>query len=311
MIVLINTAAFAACAVIIFFLVKEMSAAHVLTVINDSLRDRALKRREYEEQKAIDEGIGEHGIFFETDLALVKSGIQAKLPFFTTEVLIICMAATAVILFAICSLNHLPSIISLAAAITGIFSWYMLIKILLNRNTRRIESNMMKFVNLIENYSRVSDDIKEIFKYTAPFLDEPLKSAVDECVTELEIKSDTYAAFKKLEIRVGHRQFGELIRNIELCSRHNTDYAAVIRKNRDVIQDYLSEKQTRKQMANSARTNIIILYAGAFVSLKMVSGIGELDLNAMLLATRGGNIILSIVFAVIVFSIWKMIKMYS
>lgn len=310
MIGIINVTAFIIITFTVFFLLAEMKKAHVFNVINDSLKKRAARRREYEEQKAIEKGLREgQSIFFKVDLALIKSGIQRKIPFFTTEILIICMTLTAFVLFITCTVLGAAPVISVIISVSGTALWLFIIKILLNYNNEKIEKNLMKFVNLIENYSRIYDDIREIFKYSAPFLDEPLKSAVNECVMELDLKSDTYAAFKKLEIKVGHRQFGELVRNLELCSRHNTDYAAVIRKNREIIQDYIAERQTRKQMAAQARINIIILYAGAVIAFKMLAKIGDTKLTTLLVSSVTGNFVIMMCSAVIIFSIYKMVKM--
>jgi len=308
----VNSITFVLVTVLTCILTKEMISGNVFNTLSENLKNKSEQRREAEEQKAIEEGYGDnHNVFFKIDLALIKSGIQVCFPFFTTEVFILFMAFMSVGIFVTLQVLFMSPAISVIGVSLFIFGVYILIKILLNRNTAKIEENIMKFVNLTENYSKVSDDITQILRYTVPFLDEPLKSAVNSCVLEMQITGDTYAAFKRLEIRVSHPKFGELIRNIEICSRHDTDYSSIIRRNREVLQEYLSEKQVRKSMANSARLNIVILYAGASVAMIMAENIGEISLLHLLLTTSAGNILLLLLSAVIVFSGCKMIRMGS
>lgn len=307
----VNIICFILLVILMCLLTKEMISKHVFNTMSENLKNKSEQRREAEEQKAIEEGIENHGIFFKIDLALLKSGIQVLFPFITTEVFILCMACLSVGIFVLSQFIFKSVVISVIFVSASIFFVYAVICLLLNRNTYKVEENIMKFVNLTENYSKASDDITEILRYTVPFLDEPLKSAVNSCVSEIQITGDTYAAFKRLEIRISHPQFGELIRNIEICSRHDTDYALIIRKNRQMLQEYLSEKKVRKSMANSARLNIVILYAGAVAAIIMAENIGELSLINLLLTTSAGNILMLLVFAVIIFSAWKMMKMGS
>ena len=167
----------------------------------------------------------------------------------------------------------------------------------------------MKFANLLDNYSRSSDDIVAVMEHTWVYLNEPLSSAVRDCCTECRTSGDIHTAFKRLELSVRHRQFGELIRNIEMCSRYNANYSAVIRKNRGVLENYLAEKEIRRQLASRSRANILVLYGGAALVLKLMESIGEDSMFRLLASSFAGNVILAAGFCVILYSLRQMFLM--
>lgn len=314
MAIIINLLCLVFLIILFFLLVVEIQKNHVFGIVKATIYEKRIKRKKAEEKKALEEGNQEDkesSIFYRLDLALLQSGIQKKMPFVTAEIFILILFVTAVISFIVSLIITGKVIFSLIAGALGLFLWYMAVTILLAVNNTHIEADIMKFVNLLENFSKTSDDIASIMKSVCPYLDEPLYSAVKEWCTEADVKGDMEVAFKRLELKVNHKQFSQLIQNIEMCSRYNMDYGAVVTKNRDVIRNYLSQKQVHKQMANSARINVLVLYISAGVVLRMLDNIGgdSVGVLNLLVTTTAGNILILAAAIITMYIAWQLITM--
>lgn len=303
MIYVIDAAIFLALVVVSSLTVWELKRNHILNELQGSLQVKAARRREAEEKRMLsDEGGKEKSLFYRLDLALFQSGIQKKIPFMTSEMFALLAASMIVGVFIMLLLIKGSFVIALSAASMVLFASYMVLELRLVYNTDKIEEDILKFANLLDNYSKSSDDIVAIMDYTWAYLSEPLKSAVRSCCNECRISGDITTAFRRLEFSIRHKMFGELVRNLELCSRYNANYSAVVRKNKEVIKSYLAEKEIRMHMANSSRANILILYVAAAIVLKMMQGICEESLLGLLVGTLPGNFILILCIIVILYS---------
>lgn len=301
---LIDAVIFILLVMVCFFIVWELKKNKVAAFLQQNLQGKMKNRRKTEEDKIMEDGYGQkESLFYRLDLSLYQSGLQKKVPLLTSEIFLIsagilttgCFAAVLFI-----SNTLLPAV---CAAMAVIFSIYVSMELLLIHNTNRIEEDILTFANLLDNYSKSTDDIVDIMDYTRGFLREPLRGAVNTFCSECRSGGDIQTAFRRLEVSIRHRIFGELIRNIEICSRYNADYSAVIRKNRVMIENYLAEREARKQLANTSRLQILILYASAGLSLKIMQEIGGTGFMPLLLYTPAGNIILILCLAVVLYSI--------
>ena len=310
MVFLIDAACFGLLLLLSFFMMKEFSRHHALNRAKGYFASKLGERREDEEFRIKEDGNGaEVSLLYRMDLALYQSGISKKFPFMASELFFVLTAVAAVGSFILALLMSGNIVLSLVIPVALVFLEYTGITLTLSHNTSLIEEDILKFANLLDNYSHVSDDLIAIMDHTWIYLNEPLKSAVKSCCTECRTGENAKQALKRLELSIRHRQFTQLIRNLEMCSRYNADYSSVIRKNRDLLENYLSQKELRKQMANSSRINILILYAGAFLVIKIMEGIGEEGVLEMLFHSFTGNAILGLCFLVFLYSLRQMLVM--
>ena len=306
----INVICFILFAILSYVIIKEMNKNHMITGIKSYFKDRSDIRKDLEQNKVLEDGYGQNmGLLYRLDLVLYQSGISKNLPWMVSEIFFLMSVFMTTACFTAVLILSGKMLYALCTGILFVFIEYMTVTLLMAHNTKRIEEDIINFANLLDNYSKTSDDIVSIMENTWLYLGEPLRSSVRNCCAECRTSGDTVAAFKRLELSVRHPKFSELVRNLELCSRYNADYSSVIRKNRELIENYLAQKQIRKQMANNSRLNILILYAGAGVVIKLLEGIGENGIFKMLTGSLTGNIILIITFAVILYSAKKMLTL--
>lgn len=296
-------------------LIKESRKNRVMEKVTERVRqilseEHTATRLQEEEQLQRMHGNREKKRFlYRIDEMLVHSGVRKLIPFLTTELFLTILAIASVLAFYVVVVITGEVIFAIGAVVLVVICIYACLKLLLYHNRTKIEDEIMQFANLLENYSRTSDDIVSILGKVAKYLEEPLRSAVAACYTEIKSTGDSRAAFARLDAKVGHRKFSELIQNIEICSRHETNYEAVIKGSKELIKEFLSEKAVRKQMASKARMQIALLIV---ISGYVVSQINQLldgKLLSFLLSGIGGRLILCYCLGVVLYSIWKCITM--
>lgn len=302
--------------VLIAYLLIELSRRNrVLEKVTERVREtlseeRTIIRRQEEEKLQRLEGNREKKkLLYRIDEMLVQSGIRKVIPIFTTELFLTMLIILSVLSLYVTYVITGEMIFGVIVVMLLIMSSYLCLRVLLIRNKSKLDDGILQFANMLENYSRTTDDIVSIFGKIVYYLDEPLKSAVGECYTEISTTGNIPTAFARLDAKIGHRQLSDLLQNIEICSRHETNYEEVIKGNKQLIKNYLAEKVVRKQMANDARFKIIGLLAASVLVLSTINGIIDGHLLEYMMQSLGGKLILCYASGVLLYSIWKCITM--
>lgn len=224
-------------------------------------------KRIHEEQarNEIEGKTDEKNFMLEFDRTITQSGLKAIFPALTSELFLGIMIISSCILgllgIIVTGIFHLNMMIGLIVGIgLGICIFYFVLNGMKRSNYKKTEKEILSFVNLVENYSKTSDDIISIFGKITPYVAEPLKSALDDCYAEARSTGDTEQALLHLQYKVEHEKFRETIRNIEIASRHQADYAAVIKDQRAVIAEYLRNEREKAAIIRSGRIEIVILF---------------------------------------------------
>ena len=110
-----------------------------------------------------------------------------------------------------------------------------------------------------------------------------------------------------LEKKVEHEKFRELIRNLEICSRYEANYAEIIKDSRGLIQEYTAYSQERKSIINNARVEIVMIVACCGLVFWMVDDFSTKGILAVLLGTTVGNVLLLYCAAMVLFAFWMVI----
>jgi Flp pilus assembly protein TadB len=162
----------------------------------------------------------------------------------------------------------------------------------------------MTFINLLENYSSMEDELIAIFSRIQPFLTEPVRSAVEQCCIEAEMTGDKGRAIRNLEKRIEHEKFKELIRNLEICSRYEANYAEVIKDSRSLLREYLAAAKERKAILNNARIEIAMIIGCCGIVFWMMNDFTQAGIISILLGNLAGNVILAYCILMLLFAVW-------
>ena len=302
------------CVVIGYLLLREIKDNHAIESVTKNLIEKTFdaeqKRKNREEQLQIEEGNREKmNLIYRFDLIIEKSGIKRKLTFMNTEIFIITVAGSSIIVGILSGMIFHNMLYEILIIAIYLFLVYIMMFLLVTHNSKVIEENLLQFSDLLESYSAASDDIIDIFEKTAEYLDEPLYSAIKKCVMEARTDGNIQAAFQRLKIRVGNRKLSELLSNIEECSNNNADYGGVVRRIHDSIETYITEKEERKKLAAGAKKNILLMVLVFLYSIKVVQDFIGMNVFIYLQKTPMGKIILIFGFGVTLFVIYKLVVM--
>ena len=265
-------------------------------------------RKDIELARKLEDGEKEKYSFIqELDLMIERSGLRKKMPFLNTEVYIAITIILSIIGFMIGNALTRIWLFGLLITMVIILSSYALIYILSGVSYEKTDKAILPFINILENYSGASDDIVSILGRTYPYIDSPLKDYVEEFYNEATTSGDITRAFRNLEAKIENERFKEIIRNIEICSRHEANYQEIIRDTRNTLMDYLEEKQKRKAIISHGRVEIVMSIVLSSVMVAMFTSFVP-NLFGLLIDTPIGNGILLYCIFVACLCVWNMIS---
>lgn len=173
---------------------------------------------------------------------------------------------------------------------------------------KETENQLMMFINLLENYSRTSDDLVDIISKTESYLNEPLKAAVRKFSWEAKHTGETDVAVKHILEKVPHRKFKEIIQNLEICRKHDTNYADVIKDIRVSLQEYLKSKEEKTSLRQNTRGNIFVMMLVGIIIIRLVNSFVEGGLLLLLQSNITGICIMAYIFVIVMIGVWQVVK---
>ena len=303
-----NAVLFAALYAAMFFLVKALVQNNVVNRIRRWMKLSENNREAAEEKLRSIEGNQEkNSIFYTLDLTLNQSGIKKYIPFLSTEYLVLFSAAAATAAF------FLTGIITewsygVPAALTVFFIPYLSVRILAEANHKRIEEEIIHFLNMVDNYNQSEDNLVTIFGKVYKYLDEPLCSAIEECYKEASNTGDMGTAFRRLETRVVHERFSEILQNLEMCSLHEANYHVIITESREIMTKHKKSRDTIKNIVNKAKAGMLAMAVMLVMLVFMISNIIEVNLITAMTGSVIGMAILIYLGFVMLLGVFSVIK---
>ena len=210
------------------------------------------------------------------DMLLLHSGLYRKIPLLTTEnwILLQIVFVGAVIL--VLSLFGLSVWVGLIAILLFVIIQYVIVSILIAANYRAVDEDLLKFLDFLGNYSVTSGEITSILYQVSEYMDEPLKSVLEECCYEAQTLGDPGGALLGMIGKIPHPKFGEVVRNIEVTMRYSADFSILVNQSRRAVRENMRMRQERKSLAREAWINMIILGVMAvviFMAVESLTGI--------------------------------------
>lgn len=171
---------------------------------------------------------------------------------------------------------------------------------LMSRNYRSVNENLLKFLDFLGNYSVTAGEITGIFRQISRYLDEPLKSVLDECYYEAQTSGDVELALLAMAEKIEHPKFKELVRNIEISIRYSADFTALVKSSRRSVREYMRTRQERKGMMTEALINMLLLMGMSFVILVVVERLIGSPMKEILFYSWPGRIGLSVIIVIFI-----------
>lgn len=186
------------------------------------------------------------------------------------------------------------------------FAVIMLAEMLLAlRNYKTVDENLLKFLNILGNYSLTNQEITGVFHQISRYMPPVLEDVLDECFYDAQTSGDASVALHAMSNKIEHPQFKEIIRNIETCSHYTADYKVVVDSMRKIIMDEQRAKRERKAIANEAVIEIFIVTIMLLICLAVANEMVAESIWSMLVSTTAGHCCLVVMAAFYIFFFWQ------
>ena len=241
---------------------------------------------------------GKENLLGRIDRALVYSGIRMRFPGLGAEKFV--AGLTALSAFVFCSSAKsagLPASLLLTAAFVCLV--YVFIRCRQMQMLKKTGEDMPKLLDLLGSFAAGGAVCSNIFGQISIYMNEPLRSAFDECAAEGEMSGDISLALLSLADKIEHPQFKQLIRNMEITSRHSEDITGLVNDTRRSLRDHIRESSARKTMLRESAINMLILLVMSFAVILISSSLAETTPSVVLLQTVPGKMTLFVVAMVL------------
>ncbi len=154
---------------------------------------------------------------------------------------------------------------------------------------RSVNNNLLKFLDFLGNYSITAGELTGIFPQISKYVDEPLRTVLDQCSYEAQTTGDVSLALMSMAEKIEHPKFKELVRNMEISVRYCADFTMLVNSSRRNIREYLRMCGERRSLMREAFINMALLLAMSAVTLTVVDGLIETSVWRLLWVTWPGR----------------------
>jgi len=174
-------------------------------------------------------------------------------------------------------------------------------------NNKNVDGDIMKFINLLGNYSTATSELTALFMQIAPKMHEPLRSCLIECVAEAQnTEKAQINALINLSNKIEHAKFREIIKNIEISRQYISNYGVIAEQSRVSAFNYSKGKRQLTEMVKENTIVALVCLAGIGGCLYFMGSILEVNMFTVLTTTAVGMFVLAIAVACMVFFVVKL-----
>ena len=280
-------------------------------VKHDIKEQDRLKNEEYKRQFEM-EGATEdkkRDSYKKTAKILQDSGIKARIPEITPTVFMIIVATICVTSGIVGFFITKNVFLSLAFAVGAYVIIRFYLEIQISRNYRQLESEAIKFVNLLRNNSHIESSLGEMLGRTIPYISGNLKASVEKCYYEIKSTGNVVLSLEHLCQRTSYRKLREVFEALKMCATHSEDYEQVIDEASDSLASYI---EYRNEVASLKKNNLIDLLfitgAGLLILIEMKTMLTDIDVEYYLFRTLIGQVLCIVLAVITVLGLFQFVK---
>lgn len=232
------------------------------------------------------------------DQELNYSGWKRKIPFLTVEFWLAGNIGGLGILFGAGSVLLGPLRAVIVCGLLGMLE-VLFLYFCKWRAFRSVNGNLMKFLDFLGNYSITSGEITSVLQQISKYVEDPLRSVLDECSYEAQTTGDVRLALLSMAEKIEHPQFKELTRNMEISVRYCSDFTLLVNSSRRMLREYLRLGEEQKGMLREGVINMALLMGLSFVTLGIVDGLVETSVWTLMLYSGPGRMACGVILFIL------------
>lgn len=276
--------------------------------IYSRLNEQSKKREEEQMLSRIKYGNSEdRTIIARLDRVVTYSGIELKIKWMKTEVVITIMMISSVIITVVMTICTKNLVLSIGVAIIVNMIFHITLLVMGNMNYLKVQDGMIEFMGNIQNFSHANSDLMAIFEKSVPYLSEPIRSNVQRCVIEARYSGNKLAALQRLESSLENSYFKLVISSLAQSLLYNNDYSRTIEECKDLVEEFVRFEQERRVEYRNSRLEVLVLVALGVIATITVTYANGISLKDALKATGMEivfNIYLIVVMVIVIYIIF-------
>jgi len=280
-----------------FLLVYCASKYRVLTGILRRTRtslEESTRQRLLEKRSNLAKLETEKNLWIRLERQLDYSGIRKIIPFINGELLIIGTVLLAALSF-LCALSFCSVWVAACIAFSVPISVYAVLLIMRFLQRKQVEAQLLKFLDFMGNYSITGGEVSSIFLQISRYMEEPLRSVLEECYYEAQVTGDLSMALLSMAAKIEHPQFQEIIRNLEISYRYSADCKILVNQSRRSVREYLRNQREQKSMLREAAINMSLLMAMSVFAVVCVGKLVDVSVTVILFGSVPGKLSVGLV----------------
>lgn len=286
------------------------SAKRILRKTQAGLEDAARQRGLANRQRLL-QMQAEHSILFLLEQELNYAGLRIRFPFLSVEMWIAGnVVAAAVVFLGVCFTAD--SVMPAAGALLiFFFAEYLVILLCRAKTMKSVNDNLLKFLDFLGNYSITAGELTGIFHQISKYMEEPLRSVLEEFYYEAGLTGDINLALLSMAEKVEHPKFKEMARNLEISIRYCADFTAFVNSTRKNVREYLRSVEERKGMLREGMVNMMLLLGLSVFVLITVDKLITVSIWEILVNTLPGRIAAGLLVFIFLLFFGKMKKLQN
>ncbi|MCM1185184.1 MAG: hypothetical protein NC251_07145 [Lachnoclostridium sp.] len=230
----------------------------------------------------------ENSLWIKLEQELQYSGLRRRFPLLTAERWLLGNLMAGALLFLL-----LTAVWNGRGAFLGVFLiWggeFLAVQFCKMRAMKAVNENLLKFLDFLGNYSITAGEVTGTFHQISRYVEEPLKSALQECCYEAQTTGDAGLALLSMAEKIEHPKFKEFVRNMEINLRYCADFTRLVGNSRRSMRDYLKQREERKSMIREASVNMVLLLGMSVFVFLIVDRLIEASIWMILFKTLPGQ----------------------
>lgn len=279
---------------LLFVRVRWLEVASSLMRRSREGMDDAARRRLLENRRQLMTLQKNHSFWYKLEQELNYSGLKRRFPYLTAELWIVLniIAASFVGVCLLVTYEWKTMFIGLGI-LWGLEYFYLYFCKM--RAFHSVNVNLIKFLDFLGNYSITSGELTSIFAQISKYVDEPLRTVLEECSYEAQTTGDASLALLSMAEKIEHPKFKELVRNMEISVRYCADFSLLVKNSRRMMREYLRLGEERRSLMREALINMVLLAGMSVFTLVVVNGLLETSIWVILWDTIPGRVALGII----------------
>lgn len=236
------------------------------------------------------------------DLKIKHTGLRDKINWLSVEMFIAINVVLMILAFILGNILFENPFYSLIMVVATPIIINLIMSILTIKRYNQTEDCVISFANIIENFATGSSDLIEVFEKVAPYMDKVLRVPLEKCVRTARTTGDVGLAIDELQENVEYEQFQTLVKNLEICSRYESNYTEIIHECREMLQIHLRDQRERKQIYRDGRIMILTLLGCGFLCVSMIGETVDMEggILEFLLSSPSGILVLVMLIGILI-----------